>query len=54
MCCAPLSRAQDAPPRIADPAEEKPAAWLDDAPLKVHDPKATPPSDWDVDEDGDL
>ena len=52
LCC-PRTRAQDAPPRIADPAEEKPAAWLDDAPLKVHDPKATPPSDWDVDEDGE-
>ena len=48
-----MLHAQDAPPRIADPAAEKPALWLDDAPLKVSDPKATPPGDWDVDEDGE-
>ena len=40
LSCAPPPhpRAQDAPPRIADPNDEKPAAWLDDAPLRVPDP----------------
>ena len=40
LSCAPppRPRAQDAPPRIADPNDEKPAAWLDDAPLRVPDP----------------